>query len=48
MKHKSNIKYRDCYNELNGNCVFATNNENNEPCCSIDGIVSIELFGCRP
>ena len=49
MKNKiSNDIYRNCLDKTKGDCPYMFRNEYEVPCCSIDGVIQVEWFGCTP
>ena len=44
-----NTDYRNCFlSDSEPNCKFADFNKGGNHCCTVDGIVSIRYYGCRP
>jgi hypothetical protein len=44
-----NTEYRDCFKtDTETECVFASFNEYGNHCCTIDKVVCVRWFGCRP
>lgn len=49
MQNKSsNTTYRNCVDDVQGNCPFMRLNKFATECCSIDSIVQVKYFGCIP
>ena len=40
--------YRGCIDELNGNCPYMVFNKYFIPACSVDDIVPVRWYSCRP
>jgi len=41
-------EWRGCIGDPAGNCPYVCFNENGVPKCSIDNIVQVRWYGCRP
>jgi len=41
-------KYRNCISNHKDNCQYMVLNKYNVPCCSLDNLVQVKYFGCRP
>ncbi len=41
-------EYRNCFDDIDGNCPYASFNKYNNPICSLDRIVGVRWFGCTP
>ena len=49
MKNRdSNFIYRSCIDKIKGDCPLMYRNEYGVPCCTIDGIVQVQFYGCTP
>lgn len=44
----NNTEYRNCVDATKGDCMYMHRNEYGVACCSIDHIVQVEFYGCRP
>jgi hypothetical protein len=43
-----NTKYRNCVDEIVGDCPYMIKNEYGTACCSVDGIFQVTYYGCTP
>lgn len=43
-----NTIYRNCFDEVKGNCPYMVKNEYGTACCSIDNICQVDWYGCTP
>ena len=44
----ANTIFRHCIDESKGDCPYMIKNQYNVETCSIDGIVQVKFYGCRP
>ena len=50
MKKNTDLNniYRNCVDKVKGDCPYMYRNKYGTACCSIDGIIQVEYYGCTP
>ena len=48
INNNKNTIYRNCLDDIDGNCPYMYLNKYGIACCRIDKIIQVEFYGCVP